>query len=106
MIDVYDNIKTIYNRAGNNINAEDVKRYIEKGFIDMDNVVKCHNGLITKIFNETKRKCDIKDFDIWYTGGGSDEMKETIGKDKNFMTKPLFTNVLGNKKIADIKWSE
>lgn len=109
MIDVYDEIKTLYNTLGNNVDTEDVKEYIEKGLIDNDIVNKAHKKILNYALRVVKRKINIDLYKTWFTGGGSVEMCDSIGllfKKANFMDKPLFSNVLGNKKIIEIKWGD
>lgn len=109
MIDVYDEIKTLYNSLGNNVNTEEVKEYIQKGLIDDEIVKQAHIKILRYALRIVKRKINIDLYKCWFTGGGSVEMKTTIEEifnNPNFMAKPLFSNVLGNKKIIDIKWSD
>ena len=65
------------------------------------------SGLVKYIFNQVKTKCNRDYYKIWFTGGGSIELKEAILRlepSANFMKDALFTNVNGNKRIALSQW--
>ena len=107
MINYYEDVASKYNSKGECVNTEDIKNLIEKGIVDIDTVKFYKNELVKYIFNQVKTKCNRDYYKIWFTGGGSIELKETILRlepNANFMDNALFTNVNGNKRIALTQW--
>ena len=107
MINYYEDVASKYNSKGECVNTEDIKNLIEKGIVDIDTVTFYKNELVKYIFNQVKTKCNRDYYKIWFTGGGSIELKETILRlepKANFMDNALFTNVNGNKRIALTQW--
>ena len=98
MINYYEDVASKYNSKGECVNTEDIKNLIEKGIVDIDTVKFYKNELVKYIFNQVKTKCNRDYYKIWFTGGGSIELKETILRlepKANFMDNALFTNVNG-----------
>lgn len=107
MINYYEDITSKYNSKGECVNTEDIKSLIEKGIVDSSTVNFYKDELIKYIFNQVKTKCNRNYYKIWFTGGGSIELKEAILRLEpyaNFMNDALFTNVNGNKRIALSQW--
>ena len=107
MINYYEDVASKYNSKGECVNTEDIKNLIEKGIVDIDTVTFYKNELVKYIFNQVKTKCNRDYYKIWFTGGGSIDLKETILRlepKANFMDNALFTNVNGNKRIALSQW--
>ena len=107
MINYYEDVASKYNSKGECVNTEDIKNLIEKGIVDIDTVTFYKNELVKYIFNQVKTKCNRDYYKIWFTGGGSIDLKETILRlepKANFMDNALFTNVNGNKRIALTQW--
>lgn len=107
MINLYDNIKLKENLIGKNYKTEDIERLIKRGIItDIENEkIKFINGIL----NQVQLYIDRNTFDIFFTGGGSIELKEDLAKilpNAVFVENALFSNVNGNKEIAKIQWSE
>lgn len=107
MINYYEDITSKYNSKGECVNTEDIKSLIEKGIVDSSTVNFYKDELIKYIFNQVKTKCNRNYYKIWFTGGGSIELKEAILRLEpyaNFMNDALFSNVNGNKRIALSQW--
>ncbi len=107
MINYYEDVASKYNSKGECVNTEDIKNLIEKGIVDKDIVKFYKEELVKYIFNQVKTKCNRDYYKIWFTGGGSIELKEAILRletNANFMKDGLFTNVNGNKRIALSQW--
>lgn len=107
MINLYDNIKTRFNLAGNNYEIEDMERLIKNGvFGDISEDKKI---FLDALMNKIEFKLKLHTYNVWFTGGGSieleDVIKATILK-PNFVENALFSNALGNKKVAQQKWSD
>lgn len=107
MIDFYDRVKERVNSTGENFNTEEMERLIKKGIIS--DIEKEQNDLVDKIFNQIKFKAKKETYTIYFTGGGSIELREAILKLEpkgRFVPNQIFANVNGNKKIALIQWSD
>jgi plasmid segregation protein ParM len=112
MIDFYEDVKSRVNNYGKNYDVEDMERLINKEIIT--GVDAEADKLVLDIVNKLKPKFHIDTYDVFITGGGSLELKKSIEKllpisdEKrlHFVSNPLFSNVLGNKKVATKKWSE
>lgn len=110
MIDLYDSIKTRINLSGENYNTEEIERLVKKKIIK--DTQKEEDKFIKEVFNKINFNAKIATYDIYFTGGGSIELREALKnytKDKAayyFVNNPLFSNVTGNKIIANLKWSD
>lgn len=107
MIDFYDDVKGRVNSTGENFNTEEMERLIKKGIIK--DVEKEETTLIKEIFNGIKFKAKKETYTIYFTGGGSVELEESLREmepNAKFVSNPIFSNVNGNKKIALIQWSD
>ncbi|MBN1079250.1 ParM/StbA family protein [Clostridium botulinum] len=107
MIDLYDAIKTRVNLEGNNYNLEEIERLIKNGVFS--NVENEYSMFVNSIMNSIELKLKYDTYYIWFTGGGSiileDVIKATVKKAK-FIENALFSNAIGNKKVAKMKWSK
>lgn len=111
MIPVYNDIKARYNHTGHNISSEEVKSYIEKGFISKDLITQAHYVLMDKVYNKIREFTNMDLYKVYFTGGGSIELEDSIrsydeSRTFYFMDDPLFSNVNGNKAIAKTKWGK
>ena len=107
MIDYYEDVVAKYNSTGENVNTEDIKNLIDKKIVNENIISYYQENLVNYILNQVKTKCNRDYYKIWFTGGGSIELRDIILKlepNANFMDNPLFTNVNGNKKIAVTQW--
>lgn len=110
MIDLYNDIKTRVNETGENFNTEEIERLIKKDLIKDTYLEEAQ--FIKEIFNKIEFSAKVNTYDIYFTGGGSVELEEQLKaytKDQvaaYFIENPLFSNVNGNKIIANIKWSD
>lgn len=107
MINLYDNIKLKENLTGKNYKTEDIERLIKREIIN--DIEDEKSKFIKGILNQIQLYIDINTFDIFFTGGGSIELREDLSKivpNATFVENALFSNVNGNKEIAKIQWSE
>ena len=107
MINYYEDVTSRHNSTGECVNTEDIKNLIERGIVDSDTVKFYKKDLVKYVLNQVKTKCNRDYYKIWFTGGGSIELKEAILRlepNANFMKDALFTNVNGNKRIAMSQW--
>lgn len=106
MIDLYDEIKTnVNNKEGMNYSLEDMQRLVNNRVYEGN---KEKEEFVAKMLNAINLKIpNMYVYNIYLTGGGSleldNELRDAI-KNFRFVTDPLFSNVLGNKKIAQLKW--
>lgn len=105
---MYNFYEDIWNEAlsGTRIKIERVRKLVEDNKIDESIVNKAKSDFVTRLKN------DLKIFDpqfktIYFTGGGSMTLKNELivtYPDCKFTTDLLFSNVLGNKILADTLW--
>ena len=94
--------------ADSNVGLEKVRRLIETNKLDTDVVEEKKKAFIEKLTNYLK-PFNPQYKKIFFTGGGSLTLKEEL-KDFNdgseFLNDVLFSNVLGNKMLAEMSWGE
>lgn len=105
MINLYDNIASNYNLKGNNATTEEVVRLLKNGTLEG---IEEKADFVSKILNSIKLRVDkIETYNIYITGGGSldldSQLREKI-TNYGHIPNPLFSNVTGNKAIAELKW--
>ena len=108
MLDYYNEVRAKHNATGDNQKTEDIKNLIDRNFIKTD-IKPLQEKLVSDILNDIKTIVNRDYYNIWFTGGGSIELKDTILSlvpSANFMEDALFTNVKGNKKIAVSQWRD
>lgn len=109
MINFYEDVRMLYNRQGKNAQTHKIKSMIERNIIPADIVERCTEKFIKDILNEIKTIGDRDNYKIWFTGGGSEELKQSIiaiEPNANFVNDPLMANVNGSEKIAKLTWRE
>lgn len=105
MLDLYEIIKEKENSTGKNLTVADIESLIDENRIY--DIEEEKLNFIKGIVNDLKLTFDTKLYDVFFTGGGSIVLKDIINrkiKRVTIMEDSLFTNVKGNKMIADIKW--
>jgi plasmid segregation protein ParM len=109
-LNLYDNIRASLNANGTNYEITDVERLIKNNLVE--NLDGLKDDFVNSIMNQVDLKISKekrKMFVSHATGGGSITLNSAIEKhipNVKFMTNPLYTNVLGNKKVCEIKWSK
>ena len=105
MINLYDHIAENYNSKGNNATTEEVIRLIKNRDLRGD---KEKEEFVLNMLNSIKLRVNkIETYNIYVTGGGSLELDTQLRdniKDYESIPNPLFSNVYGNKAIAELKW--
>lgn len=105
-IDLFKDIITAWNvNNGTNYTTEIAEEYITKNLIKVPE--GSYQAFIKFILNEISFKIDLKAYRQVFTGGGSLLLKNQIESLEGKITvldNALFSNVLGNKKIAEVKW--
>ncbi len=107
MLDLYSIVQENYNKFGNNANIEEIIRLIE------NETINCEEEKIKFVkeqINKIKLKIsNLNTFKIYVTGGGSLELQQalrnTLGE-INYIPDTIFSNVKGNKIIAELKWGK
>lgn len=107
MIDLYSRVQESYNNKGNNADVEEVIRLIDNGTINCE---EDKNKFTKEQLNAIKLRIpNFNTYKIWVTGGGSLELQEPLRKilgNINYIPNSLFSNVNGNKLIAEAKWGK
>lgn len=106
MINFYEDVKTRHNSIkGDNLETEQMYSYIKKGMVEVDH--KDELNFVNKIFNAIKPVAEKDFYDVYFTGGGSITLEDTLKEvypNGKIMENALFTNVNGNKRIAVAQW--
>lgn len=107
MIQLYDKILKIENSEGNNYSVEIVQEYIDKGIFSSHDEIK--SQFLDELLDYIQgQKIDLKAFHIYWTGGGSINLENCINdlklKNSKLMSDCIFSNVEGNRRVAEIKW--
>lgn len=104
ILDLYSNIKDIENSKGEDFLEEDIERLIKNGRIVVDS--KVYLDFLKLILNRIQAKVNIRNYKVYFTGGGSLVLKEYIEANTpaNILENAQFSNVLGAHKIAEIGW--
>lgn len=107
MLDLYSYVQENYNKFGNNANIEEIIRLIE------NETINCEEEKIKFVkdqINKIKLKIsNLNTFKIFVTGGGSLELQQGLRSvlgEINYIPDTLFSNVKGNKIIAELKWGK
>lgn len=107
MLDLYSMVQENYNKFGNNANIEEIVRLIENGTINCEEEkVRFVKDQINKI---KLKISNLNTFKIFVTGGGSLELQQglrTVLGEINYIPDTIFSNVKGNKMIAELKWGK
>lgn len=104
ILDLYANIKDIENSKGEDFLEEDIERLIKNGRIVVDS--KVYLDFLKLILNRIQAKVNIRNYKVYFTGGGSLVLKEYIEANTpaNILENAQFSNVLGAHKVAEIGW--
>lgn len=106
MINFYEDVKTRHNSIkGDNLETEQMYSYIKKGMVEVDH--KDELTFVNKMFNAIKPVAEKDFYDVYFTGGGSITLEDTLKEvypNGKIMENSLFTNVNGNKRIAVAQW--
>ena len=107
MLDLYSIVQEKYNKFGNNANIEEIIRLITNETI---NCSEEKQKFVKDQINKIKLKIsNLNTFKIYVTGGGSLELQEALRESLGNITyipDSIFSNVKGNKIIADLKWGK
>ncbi|MCR1952737.1 ParM/StbA family protein [Clostridium sp. DSM 100503] len=107
MLDLYSMVQENYNKFGNNANIEEIVRLIENGTINCEEEKV---RFVKEQINKIKLKIsNLNTFKIFVTGGGSLELQQglrTVLGEINYIPDTIFSNVKGNKMIAELKWGK
>lgn len=108
MINFYEDVKIRHNsEKGDNLDTEQIDHLIQKGFIQVNKDDEV--SFLNKIFNAIKPVANKDYYKIYFTGGGSIRLENTIKELEpraKVMEDALFTNCKGNKKIAQVQWGK
>lgn len=104
ILDLYANIKDIENSKGEDYVEEDIERLIKNGRIIVDSRV--YLDFLKLILNRIQAKVNIRNYKVYFTGGGSLLLKDyiEINTPAKVLENAQFSNVLGAHKVAEIAW--
>lgn len=104
--DFYTQIKDKENSKGNDFQEEDIQRLINNKTIQI--LPKQYGNFLKEILNTIKPIVNISTYNVIFTGGGSLLLKDSIQKlnlpKYKIMSNPLYSNVVGAKRAAQLIW--
>lgn len=104
ILSFYKLIKDREERDGTYYTLEEIEDAIDKEVIT--NVQEEKILTFNEIIKAIKNRRNIKNYDIYFSGGASTNFKEYIKKIScKILNNNVFANVLGNKIIAEEKWN-
>lgn len=108
MLNFYEKVKSRHNSMyGSNLETEQMYSYIKKKMVKVEHEDEV--AFLKDALNRLKQVADINFYKLFFTGGGSITLEDTIKELEpraNIMENPLFTNVNGNKAIAEAQWGD
>lgn len=104
ILDLYANIKDIENSKGEDYVEEDIERLIKNGRIIVESRV--YLDFLKLILNRIQAKVNIRNYKVYFTGGGSLLLKDyiEINTPAKVLENAQFSNVLGAHKVSEIAW--
>lgn len=104
ILDLYANIKDFENLKGEDYVEEDIERLIKNGRIIVESRV--YLDFLKLILNRIQAKVNIRNYKVYFTGGGSLLLKDyiEINTPAKVLENAQFSNVLGAHKVAEIAW--
>lgn len=102
-IDLFEDIiKRFNNENGDNKTIEEAERLIKREYITGCEVE--YKRFLDELMNQIEKRLDRKTYTNYYTGGGSEMLRDLIENylepSGTIMDSPLFSNTNGNKEIA------
>lgn len=104
VLDFFNTVKEIENANGADYIEEDIERLINSKRISVDSSV--YLDFFKDILNRTKSKINIKNYRVYFTGGGALLLKDYIKANTpaTVVDDALFANVIGAHKLCEIVW--
>lgn len=104
-LDLFEDILSRWNNEhGDNKKVEDAERLINKGYITDCEVE--YKQFLDDLMNKIEKKLDRKTYINYYTGGGSELLKDLIegylSPNGIVMDNPLFSDANGSREIAAV----
>lgn len=104
VLDFYNTVKEIENANGEDYVDEDIERLINTNRIVVDS--KIYKDFFKDILNRTKSKVNIKNYKVYFTGGGALVLREFIQTNTpaTVIDDAVFANVIGAHKLCEMVW--
>lgn len=104
VLDFYNTVKEIENANGEDYVDEDIERLINSNRIIVDS--KIYKDFFKDILNRTKSKINIKNYKVYFTGGGALVLREFIQTNTpaTVIDDAVFANVIGAHKLCEMVW--
>lgn len=104
VLDFYNTVKEIENANGEDYVDEDIERLINSNRIVVDS--KIYKDFFRDILNRTKSKVNIKNYKVYFTGGGALLLRDYIQTHTpaTVIDDAVFANVIGAHRLCEIVW--
>lgn len=104
VLDFYNTVKEIENANGEDYVDEDIERLINSNRIIVDS--KIYKDFFRDILNRTKSKVNIKNYKVYFTGGGALLLRDYIQTHTpaTVIDDAVFANVIGAHRLCEMVW--
>lgn len=102
--DLYSKVKELENSKGEDYVEEDIERLIKRGRIKVDH--QLYLDFLKEILNYTKGQINIKNYTVYFTGGGSLLLEDYIKSNTpcNIHQDAVYSNVIGASNLCKQVW--
>lgn len=102
--DFYSKVKELENSKGEDYVEEDIERLINRGRIKVSHDM--YLDFLKEILNYTKGEVNIKNYTVYFTGGGSKLLEEyiRINTPCNIHEDAVYSNVIGASNLCKKAW--
>lgn len=102
--DFYSKVKELENSKGEDYVEEDIERLIKRGRIKVEH--QLYLDFLKDILNYTKGQVNIKNYKVYFTGGGSLLLEDYIRSDTpcNIHEDAVYSNVIGASNLCKQVW--
>ena len=102
--DFYSKVKELENSKGEDYVEEDIERLIKRGRIKVDH--QLYLDFLKEILNYTKGQINIKNYTVYFTGGGSLLLEDYIRSNTpcKIHQDAVYSNVIGASNLCKQVW--
>lgn len=106
VFDLYSNIKEYENSKGEDYSEEEIERLIKSNRITVES--KFYMDFFKEILNKTKGKINLKNFDVYFVGGGALLLRKFIevNTPAKIHQDSEYANVLGAHRLCSVIWKD
>lgn len=103
-LDFFKKVKALEASKGKDYVEEDIERLIKNGKISVAD--KQYKDFFSEILNSIKADVNIENYTTYFTGGTAKMFEKYIPNSCKIFTNPLYSNLNGALKAAELKWGK